>query len=93
MTLPSVILPPIFNIMMNKIGLMPKARVGKIFFELLFCAMGLWFGLIGSISLFTQNKKVSKSLVEEKFQNCTLSDGKMIEYVEYNKGLWSGILF
>lgn len=61
MTLPSVILPPIFNLMIRKIGLMPKGKYGKIFFELLFCGLGLWFGLIGSVSLFSQIKKVHKS--------------------------------
>ena len=60
MTLPSVILPPIFNLMIRKIGLMPKGKYGKIFFELSFCALGLWFGLIGSVSLFSQTKKVHK---------------------------------
>ena len=70
MTLPSVALPPVFNLIIRKIGLMPKGKYGKISFELMFCAMGLWLGLIGSISLFSQVKRVNKSMIEEKFNSC-----------------------
>ena len=87
MTLPSVALPPVFNLIISKMGLMPKGKYGKITFELIFCGMGLWFGLISSISLFSQIKKVNKSVLEEKFHNCLMSNGKVMEYAEYNKGL------
>ena len=70
MTLPSVALPPVFNLIIYKMGLMPKGIYGKTTFELIFCAMGLWIGLIGSISLFSQIKKVNKSMIEENFHNC-----------------------
>ena len=32
MTLPAVAIPPIFNLIMSRIGLMPKGKYGQIFF-------------------------------------------------------------
>ena len=33
---------------------MPSGKAGKVVFELAFCGVSLWLGLVGSISLFEQ---------------------------------------
>lgn len=52
MTLPTIILPAIASMLCENMGILPKGKLAKAGLELVFCGIALYFGLVGSISMF-----------------------------------------
>ena len=87
MSLPTFILPSIFNFAFERMGLLPRSRGGKVVCELAFCVASLWIGLVGSISLFEQDVLIDAAKLEAEFQNVPDSQGQPLKLLKYNKGL------
>lgn len=73
--------------LLDKAGLIPRARVPKTILELSVITFALCLALPVSVSLFPQQGVASAIDLEEEFRGKRNSKGEIVEKYYYNKGL------
>ncbi len=75
MSLPTFTIPGIAMFMLDKGGMIPKARIPKTALELLVVSFALWTAPPLSCSLFPQKGEISAMEIEEEFRGKRNSNG------------------
>lgn len=73
--------------LLDKMGLVPRARVPKTILELAVISFSLWVALPISVSLFPQRGEISAKEIEPEFREIRNGKGKIVDTFYYNKGL------
>ena len=73
--------------MLDKFGLMPKAKGPKTVLELAVVTFALCTALPISVSLFPQKGEIQAKMLEKEFWEVRNEEGAVIEKFYYNKGL------
>lgn len=87
LSFPIFILPGVSMALLDRFGMIPKARIPKTALELGVIAFSLWIALPISVSLFPPRGEVKNTEIEQEFREVRNSHGKLIERYYYNKGL------
>ena len=85
--MPTFVIPGVTMYLIDRIGLMPVARVPRTILDLVVVAFALNNALPLSVSLFPQRGEIEASKLEPEFRNIKNSRGQHIERFYYNKGL------
>lgn len=89
MVLPAPIffIPGVSMFLLDRIGMIPKARVPKTILELTVLCFSLIIALPLAVSVFPPKGEINASEIEEEFRNKRNSKGHLVEKYYYNKGL------
>jgi tricarboxylate carrier len=84
---PTFIIPGLAMFMLDKAGLIPRARVPKTILDLTVISLALYLALPISVSMFPQRGVISAKEIEEEFVGKRNSRGEEVHTYYYNKGL------
>lgn len=84
---PIFIFPGLSMFLLDKFGLIPKARVPKTILELAVISASLYVALPLSVSLFPQRGEIEANDIEPEFRGMRNSKGQIVTKYYYNKGL------
>ena len=84
---PIFILPGLSMFLLDKVGLIPRARIPKTILELTVISLALWVALPLSVSLFPPRGEIEASEIESEFREMRNSKGELVTRYYYNKGL------
>lgn len=84
-TLPIFFIPPVFNMLMSKVRLMPKAGLAKVLVETIGITIGLTIAMPLNCALFAQQSRIMVKDLEPEIQE-RIKD-KNLTYLTFNKGL------
>jgi hypothetical protein len=73
--------------LLDKAGLIPKARGPKTILDLTVISIALYLALPVSVSMFPQRGEISAKEIEEEFIGRRNSRGEEVHTYYYNKGL------
>lgn len=84
---PTFIIPGLSMFLLDKAGLIPKARAPKTILDLTVISIALYLALPVSVSMFPQRGEISAKEIEEEFIGRRNSRGEEVLTYYYNKGL------
>ena len=87
LSFPIFILPGVSMALIDKAGLLPRARAPKTLLELSVIAFALWVALPISVSLFPPTGEAKSAEIEPEFRELRNAKGQIVDRVYYNKGL------
>ena len=87
LSFPIFIIPGVSMFALDKLGLIPRARVPKTVLEIAVIAFSLWIALPLSVSLFPPRGDVSAAELEPEFREMRNSKGRIVQRFNYNERL------
>jgi hypothetical protein len=87
MSIPIFFIPGVTMFMLEKAGLIPKARGPKLLLDISVIALALGFACPISVALVPSQGSIEANKLEPQFREITSSKGSVIEKFYYNKGL------
>ncbi len=88
MNIPIFFIPGVTSFMMDKAGILPKAKGPKLLLDLSLIAFGLGLACPLSVALYPSKGSIEASKLEPEFREITSSKGScVIEKFYFNKGL------